>query len=233
MYGITFNGKHSYNDFGCYIESKTIQFPAKKKVKIDVPGINGSYDFSTVNSNGEITYGTREITIKFGFKAMNRQLLYVKYSKILAWLIDVGKSTLIFDDIKDYYFVAEVEASSSFEDFRRIGKMEIKFVADPFKTSIDYQGLFIWNTFNFYEDIVQDVDFNVVGTKTVSIYNAGRLITPTINVDATMSVIVGGVTYNLIVGDNKIYGLKLQNGYNSIDISGSGNIKFRFKKVKL
>lgn len=230
MYGITFNDKHSDEDFGFYVESKVIQSPAKKKIKIDVPGMNGDYDFSTVNSNGEITYDTRDITVNFGIATKNKQLLYIKYTKLLAWLLDAPKSELIFDDIRDYYFIAEVEQTSTLEEVLKFGKVAVKFIADPFKTGVDYAMDNLWDTFNFEEDYLQDGDFDIVGTKTVTIYNPGRFVIPTINVNAAMSIIYNNITYNLVTGDNKVYGFKLVNGANSLVINGSGHIKFLFRK---
>ena len=49
----------------------------------------------------------------------------------------------------------------------------------------------------------------------------------------TCQIILGGKTFILVVGDNKIYDLKLQNGANSIVINGTGHIKFIYRKVVL
>jgi len=195
--------------------------------------MNGFYDFSTIGSNGEIVYNQREIIIKFGIDTANRKALYVQYSKILEWLVDVGQTQLILDEINDYYFIGEVENIPTFQEIIMFGELEVKFTCEPFKTSIGYVGNDVWDTFNFEEDVVQDMSFNVVSTKTLSIYNAGRLITPIINSSAAMTAVIGGKTYNLGIGDNKIYGLKLQNGYNSIIINGTGLVKFLFRKVVL
>lgn len=231
MNGITFNGKHSFTDFNLIMNSKKISTPSKKKIKVSVPFMNSTYDFSTIGSNGEITYNQRSIEIQFTLMSTSKAMLQSKLTKIAEWLQDVAQSQLIFDDIKDYYFMAELEDTLDLAEAFEVGEFTVKFIAEPFKTSTDYVGNDIWDTFNFEEDIVQNSSFNVVSTSTVSIYNSGRLITPTIICNAPMTVIIGGVTYNLITGDNKIYGLKLQNGYNAIIINGTGTISFLFKKV--
>jgi len=231
--GLKFNNKHSYFDYGLLMESKSIQPPSKKKIKVDVPGMNGSYDFSTIASGGEIVYAERNIKVLFGLPTRNKQQLYVLYSKILEWLEDTSQAQLTFDNISDYYFIAEIESIPTFEEVYSFGKLEVTFTCEPFKTSINLAGSDVWDTFNFEEDVVQDMNFNVVSTKVVSVYNAGRLITPIINSNAAMTVTISGKTYNLGIGDNKIYGLKLQNGYNSIVINGTGLVKFLFRKVVL
>ena len=55
--GVTFNGKHN-NELCIVMHSKSIQSPPKKKIKETVPFMNGSYDFSTVGSNGEIMFSS-------------------------------------------------------------------------------------------------------------------------------------------------------------------------------
>ncbi|MBU3153507.1 distal tail protein Dit [Clostridium estertheticum] len=235
MYGITFNGKHSFDDYDLFVMSKSIQPPSKDKIKVPVPFMQGGgWDFSTVGSNGEIIYNTREITIKFCIDTTNVSQLYVKYSEILEWLQGTGQQKLVFDDISDYYFMAEAETPPTFSTFIMLGELEVKFVADPFKIGVDYATNNLWDTFNFEEDYLQDGEYDIVGTKTITLYNPKRLVMPTINVSTAMSIIYNSKTYNLVVGDNKLYGLKLANSVNNIIIiNGTGHIKILFKKVSL
>lgn len=231
--GFKFNSKHSYSDFKMILEKRTIYPPNKKKIKEDVPFMNGIYDFSTVGTNGEIVYGERQIFVSLGFMTRSKELLAILFSSIFTWLMDSGKQQLIFDDIADYYFLAEVEEISNLDEFVRTGKLEIKFIAEPFKYGVNLEGSDIWDTFNFETDVLQDTEFDVVDTKTVNIINVGRSVIPTINVDATMSVILNSKTYNLSIGDNKLYDFMLWNGDNSIIINGTGHIKFIFRKQTL
>ena len=231
--GFNFDNKHSFYDLNLLLESKSIQPPDKKKIKVDVPGMNGFYDFSTIASGGEIIYGERIITVVLGFPIRSKVELYSHYSRVLEWLQDVGKSRLIFDDLDYYYFMAEVESASSFEEMIVFGKMTVTFVAEPFKVGIDPVGNTIWNTFNFLEDVLQDSSYDVVGTKTVIIYNPGRLVTPTINCSVPMSIVFAGKTYPMVAGNNLPYGLKLLNGNNSLVINGTGHVSILFKKVIL
>ena len=227
--GFTFNNKHNKN-FGTVMHSKSIQPPSKKKIKESVPFMDGSYDFSTVGSNGEINYNERVITIVLGLPADSKERLQIMYSKVLEWLMDSGQCRLIFDDDPMYYYVAEVEQTSTFEQVMEFGRLTVTFTAEPFKSSINYMVDDIWDIFNFEEDVVQELQFNVETTKAISIYNAGRITTPTINVDSELSIVSKGVTYTLLSGDNTFYDLKLYHGYNDMVINGNGNIKFLFRK---
>lgn len=230
--GVTFNSKHN-NDIGLVMHSKLIQPPPKKKIKDSVPFMNGSYDFSTVGSNGEITYSEREITIVFGLPAETKEELQVLYSSALEWLEDTERHELKFDAIIDYYYLAEVEESSSFEEVMEFGKLTVKFIAYPFKISIDYVGADIWDTFNFEEDYTQSNEFDVSGSSDITIYNPRRSVNPIINCTNSMSITHNNRTYNLVVGDNRLYGFRLSNGDNTINVNGTGKIKILFRKESL
>jgi predicted phage tail component-like protein len=231
--GLIFNNKHNYKDIGVIMHKKTIQFPSKKKIKESLPFMNGSYDFSTIGSNGEITYTEREILVTLGLPSNTKEQLQVIYSNVLEWLIDVGKSKLIFDDISDYYYMAEVESTSTFEEVLSVGVLEVTFIAEPFKTSVDYVGFDVWDTFNFEEDIVQDIEFDIINSKTISIYNPRRLVIPTISCNSNMIITLDGYSMNVVSGNNKNWLFKLKNGTNNISIIGTGHIKFIFRKESL
>lgn len=230
--GVKFNDKHN-NDIGLVMHSKTIESPAKKKIKDTVPFMNGSYDFSTIGSNGEITYSERKITIIFGLPADTKEQLQILYSRALEWLVDVGKSKLIFDVIKDYYFMAEVEEAPSFEELMEFGTLTVTLVADPFKYSIDYIGSNIWDTFNFEEDYLEESYYNIEGTGNIIVHNPGRLAHPIVYCSVPMTLIKNGKSYNLSPGNNQIYGFYLANGINNLTINGTGIINFLFRKESL
>lgn len=232
--GFSFNKKHNYNDFGLIMESKSIQSPSKKKIKMDVPFMNGSYDFSTVGSNGEITYTERNITMVLALPTLSKQRLHVLYSKVLEWLQGTGQNKIIFDDIPDYYFMGEVETSSAFEEVAVYGKLTVTFICEPFKTGTSIEGTNqLWDTFNFETDYLQITDFDVAGSKNITIYNLGRSVSPMISASVAMSVTINGNTFSLSKGDNTDFMFKLKNGANTIVATGNGKIGFYFRKQVL
>lgn len=230
MQGFKFNNKHSYNDFKLILENKKILPPSKKKIKESVPFMNGSYDFSTVGSNGEIVFNERQIDISFAVVGKSKEQIYAFYTDVLEWLADTGKQQLIFDDIVDYYFIAEVEGVTDFEEVIRFGKFKVSFIVEPFKIGVDYEGIKLWDSFNFESDALQDTEFSIVGSRAINIVNVGRIVCPVINVNSNMTIIFNSKTYSLTTGDNKFYDFKLANGSNSITINGTGTVKFIYRK---
>ena len=230
--GFTFNGKHN-TEAGVVMHNKSIQPPSKKKVKESVPFQNGSYDFSTVGSNGEITYNEREITIIIGLPSDTKEQLQVLYSNVLEWIEDTGPQRLSFDVIRDYFYMAEVEDVSSFEEFMEFGRMTLIFKAYPFKLSCEYVGTDIWDIFNFEEDYAQNNTFDINGSRSILLYNPRRPVGPIINCTSSMTMTKDNKTYNLLPGDNKIYGFRLNKIENKMLIKGTGKIKFIFRKESL
>lgn len=234
MIQVIFNNKKSWDDFQLGLESFSIQPPSKKKIKEAVPFMNGSYDFSTVGSNGEIVYSERTIKTNFYIAEKNRSLLYIKYSEVMEWLLGSGQSELIFTDMPDTYFLAEVENAPSFEELiRRLGHLDVEFVAEPFRYGVDYEGVKLWDSFNFETDYLQDTEFDVASSATATIYNPGRPVIPIINVNAAMFVTLNNYTVSFQQGDNIDRNFILLPGANVIDINGTGHIKFLFRKVLL
>ncbi|MBV4417117.1 distal tail protein Dit [Clostridium tyrobutyricum] len=235
IYGLTFNGKHSFSEFGLYVEKKTINPPSKKKIVDDVPFMHGNYDFSTVGSGGEQVFDTRTITVKFALLCYTMEELYTRYSQILEWLTNCGQSQLIFDYDPGYYFLAEVQDAPKFDDFTDNGELEVNFVCYPFRYSTSYMGDDIWDTFNFLTDYTQytnifEINEDGPGT-TVIMYNNGRNITPVINVSVdNMRLSFEGKIYYLTKGDNKLWGMKLKNGENVLHFYNAlGTVKILFR----
>jgi predicted phage tail component-like protein len=233
MIGLTFNNKHNYNDFGLILNYKKISTPSKKKIKDAVPFMNGVYDFSTVGSNGDITYNQRTIEVKFSILGENKANLQQKFDVAKQWLLESGKSQLTFDDITDSYFIGEVEDGTSFDETNDLGQVTVIFVCEPFKIGKDLVGEELWDNLNFETDKLQNTSFTINGSQTVSIYNSGIAIVPELIVSADMSCTLNGYTASFTTTKSKDYKFKLKNGNNSITINGTGTIEFRFRKEVL
>lgn len=236
MTQITFNNKNSYTDFGITIESIDIQPPSKKKIKDSVPYMNGNYDFSTIGTAGEITYNEREIKIKFNLVTRDKLSLYLKYSKVLEWLLGTGQQKLIFNFMSGYYFFAEVESAPSFEEvLQRAGKLEVTFVCEPFKYGSDLAGELLWDNIDFeLPDYIQNTSFTISGSQTVTLYNpSSHSIIPKVVVDTNISCKLNNYTANFTTTKNTDWQFKLLPGANVINITGNGNIDFQFRKEVL
>lgn len=230
---LTFNNKNSYTDFRLTIEKISIQPPSKKKIKDSVPFQNGSYDFSTVGSGGDIVYTEREIKITFNLINRDKTELYSHYTAVLEWLFNAPKGKMLFNFMPGYYFLGEVENAPNFEEvLQRAGKLEVMFICDPYKYGIENYGKLLWNNVDFLlPDYIQQTTFNIIGSKTVIIGVPGNnSIVPDVIVTANMNCTLNGYTANFTVTKSKDYKFKLKPGLNTITIIGTGNIDFQFQK---
>lgn len=234
MYGIKFNGKHSYRDFGVTIAEKDIGYPDKEKIKVKVPFSNVEYDFS--NIYGEQTYTPRPLTYTLNVLDKNNnnttEKINVIETQLSNWLMNSnGKQKLYDDAIPGYYFFAEVEGGLSFDELWNSGTLTVEFTAYPFMIAELPEGHDIWDDFNFDLDIAQDVDFNVSGSLDVTLYNLGvPSLTPTITASTPMTIEMGNRTFNVPSGESKSLDFTLKPGENDMTISGNGSISFTFYK---
>lgn len=233
--GITLNGKHSFKDFGLLMQNFEIGSPNKSKVTVKVPYSSRQVDFSTIM--GFQPYERRTLTFEFGFfNDYDMVQLQDKRIQILNWLMETnGDSIIEFDLIKNYYFMGEVVVGPEVEmAWNSTGTLKLTIDAHPFKIAKLLEGNDVWDNFNFTSDIAQNVEYNIVGSANISIYNVGfNPIEPIIITDNNMALSIGDVTYQLVSGNNSLDGLVLNVGENSVKIVGTGHVKFEFRKEVL
>lgn len=234
MYGIDFNGKHTYKDFGVTIVDKNIGYPKKEKIKVKVPFSNVEYDFSEIY--GDQTYTTRPLTYTLNVLDVHivndTQRVNMIETKLSNWLMNSsGKQKLYDDSMPGYYYLAEVEGGLNFDELWNHGTLTIEFTAYPFMISENAEGNDLWDPFNFELDVAQVTDFNVNGTLEVVLYNVGTPgLNPRMVASEPMEIVKDNVTYNLPSGTSQSEDFKLNSGENKLTIKGNGTIKFTFFK---
>lgn len=231
MRGITFEGKHSYKDFGLTIApGRNIGNPSKIKRKERVPFSNKIYDFSGIYGDQE--YEERPLTYTFNIIADKKvQLSFIK-TEALNWLMgSSGKVKLMDDAIPGYYFLAEVENGPDFDENEADGALTVEFTAYPYKVSEHEEGSDIWDDFNFLLDYAQETEFTIRGSKQVVLYNPGAAIArPRMQASAAMQITKGGTVYFVPTGESHSPDFILNKGENILSISGNGTISFHFRK---
>lgn len=153
-----FNGK-STRDFGLTIgRGVEIGYPDKNKKIEPLAWTNVQYDFSNL-------YGSQQYTnrfLKFPIHIMNKSesSIYFQNTKILNWLMSVGRQPFYYSEIPGYYFMAEVVSDVEY-DLRHVhdGVLEIVFECYPFMIDVMPEGHDIWDLFNFDLDVSQQTKF--------------------------------------------------------------------------
>lgn len=102
--GVSFDGKHSYTDYGLWIKKGGINksSPPAKISYVDVPGADGGLDLTEVNT-GEVKYGNR--TLIFPFTAMVDSNYQEDFRKnIMNTLHGKRIQKIILDDDPNWYW---------------------------------------------------------------------------------------------------------------------------------
>lgn len=230
-FGITFDEKHSYKDFGLTVSERTIGYPRKIKVKERIPFSNQIYDFSGIY--GEQEYEERTLTYVFNVKDYEKVNMQYQNIEIINWLMMPDKKVKLIDDhIIGYHFLAELEEKPDFEELRFHGRLTVNFTAYPFMIAELEEGNDIWDIFNFLLDYAQITEFDIEGSlNDVVLYNPGvTTIHPVIKATSPMRIIKEHMEYDVPPGNSKSMDFALSPGENDLKIIGNGTISFHFRK---
>lgn len=111
-YGIRFNGKHSYSDYGLFLsEQPNFGSPEPKIHTVDIPGRDSELDFSEA-ATGEVVYSNREM--EFTFATMIPQERRAELQSELLNDIHGQVVEIIYDLDPDYHYTGR--ATVEFED---------------------------------------------------------------------------------------------------------------------
>ena len=132
--GVTLGDKHTYGNYGLMFEEHPVISPPKPKEHwVDIPGMDGALDLSTVQT-GKMQYETRTIPMYFVFVGRRREWPAI-YSEILN---DIhGKSLHItFDNDPDYYYDGLVKVEK-YEPKQAHFGLAVTCTVQPFKFARD------------------------------------------------------------------------------------------------
>nr|DAT32044.1 MAG TPA: distal tail protein [Caudoviricetes sp.] len=223
MIGVTFGDKHSFDDFGIYLTSKTINPPEPQTNTISVPLRDGSIDLTESLTN-DVKYNDRKIDMTFSVVHPMEQWSD-KVSEIENYLHG-KRMKVVFDDDANYYYIGRLKVNE-WSSQKSIGKLVIECVADPYK--YDIQDDWLWDSFDFENGYIRESENILVsGSTTVVIVGKHKKTYPTITASSAMTVAYNGATYNLTEGINKLYDMILDEGENTLTFSGSGSVLIEY-----
>ena len=111
--GITFDGKHSYDDFGLWLsERPNLASPVAKTNTVEVPGMDGVLDLTEANA-GEVKFRNRNLV--FTFAAMVKVADQEEFKAVIRNALHGKKiQKIVLDEDPDWYYTGR--ASVEFED---------------------------------------------------------------------------------------------------------------------
>ena len=213
MKGVSFDSLHSFREWGLILSSKEIGSPAIKESKIDIEGADGELDYTEYF--GGVKFGNR--TLKFEFQKAN-----ISAKEFLNLLSDIHdalygrKMTVSLDDDPDWYYQGRCKVADFTHD-GRIAKISIEVDAEPYKLK---------KTATKRTEAVTD------GAEIV-LTNSRKSVVPTITTDAAMQFTFKGNIYAASAGTFRIPEIQLEEGQNSITVTGTGTVTFEYREGRI
>lgn len=213
MKGVKFGGLHSFYEWGLILSEKEIEPPKPKTKTVDVDGADGVLDYT--EAFGDVKYQNRQLTFKFykasivpdGFLALFSLVQNTIHGKTMQVILD--------DDPANYYFGRVT--INEWKSNKRLGEIVIEVDAQPYKLKVD-------------ETVVTRA---VTGSADIILANSRKPVVPTITTNAAMTIAFGGYTAAVQAGTFRLPELQLQAGQNTVKVTGTGNITFRYREGSL
>ena len=224
--GVSFDGAHSYNDWGLKLKSVSIGVPKAKTVYVSVNGMNGSLDL-TEAQNGGVVYEMR--TLKFTFDA--RDCSYIRWTGLISRIaraIEGKERRIILDVDSGYYYTGRCHIDTK-KTNEELAEISIECTCDPYKLDVTSSNEpWKWDTFSFIDGVIRntsDIDINSP-TSWKEIILDGYPYNDTLKIisNASMKVKYRNGTYDIYAGENIMYDIELYEGENKLYFQGKGKI---------
>lgn len=207
MKGVKFGNYHSYDDFSLILSEKTIGTPSPKTEVIDIPGGDGVLDLTEFS--GEVKYNNR--TLEFVFSTKVPQSEFMSLFSRVQNALHGQKMRIVLDDDAEWFYVGRITVNE-WKANKAIGKLTIECDCEPYKTKIN-------------ETVVVA---EVTEETTVILPNSKKRVVPTIDITGTINLTYGVNYYALSEGRYDLPGVLLENGNNTILLSGTGTATFTY-----
>lgn len=226
MRGVTFGTKHSYDDFGLLLKSKSVGFPEAKLELVDVSGRDGKLDLTDAISD-TVKYKNR--TLSFVFTKIGNQSDFFEAVETVANYLHGEKMRVILDDDPAYYYYGRCKVNK-FQTDKKTATIQVDVDAEPYKMEINSAGQrWQWDTFNFRYGVIHTSEFTISGSQTVNLINLKKVVSPTFTCSAAMTVTFNSVVYDLVAGEQTIYDIRLREGNNYLTFNGTGTVSVRYE----
>lgn len=227
-HSITFGTKNTWDDWHLIPSSRPVfNPPAFKEKLIDIPGINGQLDISTILTGGEPTFNNRQGS--FEFIVENDFLSWdTAYSNIMNHLHGRSMEAVLEDDpdwIYDGRFTVNEWRSN-----KNFSTIVIDYNVSPYKkdltgSNVDWE----WDPFDFDTGLIQDYQNMVVNNTTVIVEGRQKQLYLAITSSVIMSVTINGVAVTLSAGINVLPTVVLGLGTNTFVFTGSGTVSINYR----
>lgn len=233
-HGIRFGGFDSIAA-GYYLIKRDAPMPQEKSVTESIAFQQGLYDFSMMA--GERIFDNRDVV--FTLELFNHQ--YDNYSpydrvrledKLKKQIVPLGTQAL-YDSHNWYWYWLGKATDITVDHDEKMNTMiaTITFSCYPFMIDSKPESNDIWDDFDFENDIAQELTYQIVGSKSLTLFNVGAAgVTPEVKTTAAMAIVSDSNQIKLPVGTSTSELIRLSPGVNQITVIGTGAISFDWHK---
>ena len=125
--GVTFDEKHSLNDWDLIMVSKQIGEAEPRTTFVEIEGRDGNIDLT--EALGEVKYNNR--TLNFHFELFN-PIDFWKSKQEISNYLNGRKMPIVLDKDKDYYYYGRCRVTAANYE-RNLGQIDIEAICDPYK----------------------------------------------------------------------------------------------------
>lgn len=194
--------------------------PAQDTHFLEVPGRKaGPLDLSTVLTDGEPTYGSRELTVNLESSEGTYLDREERIDTMINWL-DGWRLEIVLPDDPDHYLVGRVSVAKEYNDLAH-GAVTVTAVCEPWR-------------YSFLEKIFT---YDAQDALTVTLRNEGRMtVVPLLTIAGEGAEVVlkfGGSTWALSAGEYKLPDLALKQGDSTLTFGGTGVLQITYREAVL
>ena len=151
--------------------------------------------------------------LSFDFETIVPQSQFMSLFSTIKNALHGRKMNISLDDDPGYYYVGRVEVSD-FTNNKNIGKIKITCDCEPYK----------------YKNELTVVTQAVSGSATITLSNSRKRVVPQITTDAAFGFAFNGFTTQQSAGTFTIPELELIEGENTVTVTGTGNVTFKYRE---
>lgn len=228
MYGITFDDKHTYKDFGLSCVSVDVGMPPVKKKRIDLKGADGVLDLT--NIFGRTLFNNRKLTFKFDHEEKNYRV-WASHLSAVANFLHGRSRKVILDNDPNYYYEGRITVKGT-KSNKPFSLLTVEIDAAPYKRELRDAKDYCWNwdTFSFLDGVIREYyDLIVDGSYVLTMIGSEMPVTPVFLCSSAMLLEFDGNTYELEAGENKIYEIVIGEGAYNLTFTGNGIVSVSYR----
>ena len=195
--------------------------PEQETNFVPVPGRRaGPLDLSTVLTDGDPVYGTRELTITLESSEGSHADREERISAMINWL-DGWRHEIVLPDDPDRYLIGRVSVFKNYNDLAHAA-VTVTALCEPWR-------------YSFVEQVYTLTA--ATSKRTTTLLNRGRMtVVPLLTVTgdgAAVTLVYGTASWTLGAGTYSLPDLALKQGDSLLTYSGSGTVRVTYREAVL